>query len=142
MMSTTWAILTLWLLVTHAGEGEAAGPSYTGEPEPEVLPVRMYDKGGGQWGFDPEHIQAAPGTIVRFVMDDIVPHNVEFTETPSGVDLGAVRMGPFLLRKGDAYDVVIDERFLPGVYTFVCTPHAILGMTGTMEVTPAEGPRS
>ena len=38
---------------------------------------------------------------------------------PGGTDLGAAVMGPFLLQKGETYELRIDDRFAPGDATFV-----------------------
>lgn len=99
-----------------------------------VIEVQMKDVGGGQWRFEPSAILVHPGDTVRFVQADIVPHNVQFKGQPKGAKLGKAQMGPFLLTKGETYDLIIDDRFVPGVYQFVCTPHEMLGMKGTLEV--------
>lgn len=99
-----------------------------------VIEVRTVDKGGGKWAFEPSAIKAHIGDTVRFVQSDIVPHNVQFKSTPRGAKLGVAVMGPFLLVKGDTYDLVIDDRFVPGTYAFVCTPHEMMGMKGSLEV--------
>ncbi len=113
-------------------------PSLDGRTSPpRVIEVRMIDAGGGQWRFEPADIEVQPGDVVRFVQDDIAPHNVEFKDVPSGTDLGDARMGPFLLRKGDTYEVAIDDRFALGEHKYVCTPHAPLGMVGTINVVAA-----
>ena len=117
------------------GNGNPGAP-----PAPRVLEVHLVDKGGGQWRFEPAAIQAAPGDMVRFIQDDIVPHNVEFKKAPSGAKLGAAKMGPFLLQKGATYDLAIDGRFAPGEYAFVCTPHEMMGMKATLTVVaPQDG---
>ena len=103
---------------------------------PRVVEVRMLDKGGGQWRFEPADIVARHGDVIRFVQDDVVPHNVQFKKTPKGTDLKDALMGPFLLQKGDVYEVAIDDRFAPGVHEFVCTPHEMMGMVGSIEVRP------
>jgi plastocyanin len=43
-------------------------------------------------------------------------------------------MGPFLLATGETYEVVIDDRFKPGTHKYVCTPHELMGMVGTITV--------
>ncbi|HWV55827.1 MAG TPA: multicopper oxidase domain-containing protein, partial [Longimicrobiales bacterium] len=53
---------------------------------------------------------------------------------PAGADLGEAWMGPYLTTAGEVYEIAIDERFPDGTYTFVCTPHLALGMTGTITV--------
>ena len=122
----------LLALVAWSPQADPAPPAP--EKRVAVIEVKMVDEGAAQWRFVPDHVRAQPGSIVRFVMDDIVPHNVEFRELPDGTDLRNSKMGPFLLQKGQTYDVVIDERFALGEHHFVCTPHEMLGMVGTIEV--------
>ncbi len=104
-----------------------------------VIEVHMVDKGGGKWAFEPSSIKAQPGDTVRFVQDDIVPHNVQFKSAPPGAELGSAMMGTFLLAKGETYDLVIDGRFVVGTYAFVCTPHETMGMKGSLEVATGGG---
>ena len=102
--------------------------------EPETVRVRLVDKSSAEWRFEPSHVTVQPGDTIRFVLEDMVPHNVEFKKTPDGVDLGDLQMGRFLMSKGETYDVVIDERFAVGDYQFVCTPHQSMGMKGSFTV--------
>lgn len=116
----------------------APGTTDTAPPDatPSVVEVHLVDKGGGQWRFEPAAIQAHPGDVIRFIQDDVVPHNVEFKKTPAGANLGAAKMGPFLLAKGDTYELNIDARFVAGEYAFSCTPHEVMGMKATLVVGP------
>lgn len=118
----------------------ATGPSEDAPPA-RVIQIRATDAGGGQWRFIPDAITARPGDVVRFIQDDIVPHNVQFKDVPQGTDLGSAVMGPFMLQKGDTYEIEVDQRFAPGVHQYVCTPHEMMGMTGTIEVLPPTEPR-
>jgi FtsP/CotA-like multicopper oxidase with cupredoxin domain/plastocyanin len=81
---------------------------------------------------------------VRFVYDGVVPHNIEFVRNsaPAGTDLGERWTGPYLTKDGDTYEVTIDEGFRNGSYRFVCTPHASMGMTGTLVVSGAAAVKS
>lgn len=124
------ATLLLWATPPHQAKSAAATP-YRGA---HVIEVHTVDKGGGQWRFEPSDVEASPGDTVRFVQDDIVPHNVQFKSVPKGANLGAAMMGPFLIKKGDTYDLVMDGRFVAGTYHFVCTPHEAMGMKGTLTV--------
>ena len=99
-----------------------------------VIIVKMIDKSTAEWRFEPSDITVQPGDVIQFVQEDVMPHNVEFTSVPKGAELGDKKFGPFLIANGDVYELVIDARFLKGVYDFVCTPHALLGMTGTLTV--------
>ena len=100
----------------------------------QTIIVRMVDKTPTEFLFEPAEISVQPGDTVRFLQTGTTPHNVEFTAGQSGAELGDMRMGPFLLQAGETYDVVIDEQFRAGQHTYVCTPHAALGMVGAITV--------
>lgn len=100
----------------------------------KLVVIRMIDKSTAEWRFEPEEVTVSPGDTVRWVQDDIVPHNVEFKETPKGAKLGEAMLGPFLLTRGDAYELVIDDRFAAGSYPYVCTAHFALGQKGVLTV--------
>lgn len=108
----------------------AAGPDPT--PESTTYGVSMVD-----FSFQPTQLTVRQGDVIRFEQVGDMPHNVEFKKTPSGVDLGDTRMGPFLVAKGTVYEIRIDDRFEPGVYTFICTPHEQMGMKGMITVKPS-----
>jgi plastocyanin len=100
--------------------------------------VKMVDKSTAEWRFEPSELTVAPGDTVRWVQEDVVPHNVEFRETPDGAALGAASFGEFLLQKGATYELVIDDRFADGTYVYVCTPHDPMGMRATLKVAGSE----
>ena len=100
----------------------------------KVVAVRMDDVSATAFKFDPAVISAAPGDTIRFTQTTTTPHNVELKATPTGVDAGAAKMGPFLTTHGSTYDLVLDAKFTPGTYQFACTPHEVLGMKGTLTV--------
>ena len=112
------------------------------ERGPVTAIVKMVDKSIGQWRFEPADITVTSGDTVRFVLGDAVPHNVEFKKVPKRTKLGDARMGPFLMAKGETYDVVIDSRFAEGTHEYVCTPHEPMGMKGTIKVAPSLVPNS
>ncbi|MCH7563634.1 MAG: hypothetical protein IH968_07405 [Gemmatimonadetes bacterium] len=99
-----------------------------------IVTVRMVDKSATQYVFEPADITVAPGTLVRFELAGSIPHNVEFKSGPPGTDLGNATMGPFLLAKGQIYEIMIDARFAVGTHDYVCTPHEMMGMKGTITV--------
>jgi plastocyanin len=103
----------------------------------DVVIVRMVDKSATAYVFEPESVTVVPGQTIRFVQTGVVPHNVEFRDGPDGTALGADAMGPFLLSAGETYEVIIDERFAIGTHKYVCTPHEIMGMVGTVTVEAA-----
>lgn len=110
--------------------GQAVRPA----ADPTVVTVKMVDKSATEYAFEPSEITVEPGQIVRFVQAGAVPHNVEFKNTPAGSAVDEIRVGPFLLRKGDVYEIRIDSRFPVGTYDYVCTPHEVMGMKGKIFV--------
>jgi len=125
-------LLTAWIPPTPVVSGA------TERPQPRVVEIHMVDKGSAQWRFEPASVQVRTGDVIRFVQDDIAPHNVQFKDVPSGAKLGPmVVMGPFLILKGSTYEIEVDERFAPGLYKYACTPHEPLGMKAEIEVLPA-----
>lgn len=102
--------------------------------EPGVVEVRMTEVSPNDMRFEPADLTVWRGDVVRFVHAGAMPHNVEFRRTPSGARLGSLRQGPFLTEAGETYEFTIDERFAPGTYRYVCTPHAMVGMVGALTV--------
>lgn len=102
---------------------------------PHVILVKLVTKGGSvPYAFEPANIIAQHGDTIHFVTDGAAPHNVHFETHPAGAKLGAATTGPYITTKGQAYDVVIDGRFTNGKYEFVCDPHELIGMRGTLTV--------
>jgi manganese oxidase len=109
---------------------------------PRVVEVTVNDD-GGQLRFEPAEIAVRRGDVVRFTTGSTtLPHNVEFVRNgaPHGAELGDAWQGPYLAKPGATYEVVVDGRFPDGTYNFVCTPHASLGMKGTMVVSGGKEP--
>lgn len=113
--------------------GATAGPSH-GTRTGRVIVVKTVDVSATEFRFEPASVTVEPGDTVRFVQTTGTPHNVQFEETPTGASLGDAMMGPFLTSPGESYTLVIDARFVGGKYSFVCTPHATMGMTGALVV--------
>jgi plastocyanin len=124
----------------------AAGPlslqaTETGPTDdPTIVVVKMLDKSATEFVFEPSNITVKPGDVIRFVQTTATPHNVEFKNSPAGADLASILMGPFLMAPDETYEIVVDQRFVEGTYEFVCTPHFMMGMTGTITVAAAEQP--
>lgn len=74
--------------------------------------------------FSEDVITVAPGASVTWLATD-KGHNVEFIDGPDGVELA-----PKSKVNNDA-TVTFDT---PGVYVYVCTPHATMGMIGIVVV--------
>jgi plastocyanin len=113
----------------------SGGSEDGGKSAGQVIVVKAVDVSLTEFRWEPAEIAVKPGDTVRFEQTSSTPHNVEFREVPGGTNLGDAAMGPYMLQLGDTYDVVIDSRFVEGVHNYVCTPHATMGMTGTITVT-------
>lgn len=100
----------------------------------DTVIVKMVDKSATEFAFEPADVVVKPGDVVRFVQTVATPHNVEFKDIPQGAALGVERMGPFLLKPDDTYDVPIGAGFKVGTYKIVCTPHELMGMVGSITV--------
>ncbi|MDQ2766369.1 MAG: plastocyanin/azurin family copper-binding protein [Gemmatimonadota bacterium] len=101
---------------------------------PHLVSVKLVDKPGGQFAFEPATIVAQRGDTVRFVQVSSAPHNVHFKSTPKGAKLGAATSGPYLIALNSTYDLVVDARFIDGTYGIICDPHESVGMRATMTV--------
>ena len=74
--------------------------------------------------FSEEIIVVAPGAEVTWLATDR-GHNVEFIDGPDGVELAGKS------KLGKDVTIAMTE---PGVYVYVCTPHATMGMIGVVVV--------
>ena len=74
--------------------------------------------------FSEEILVVQPGDLIQFVATD-KGHNVEFIDGPDGVKL------PKKSKISKDVEVYLTE---PGVYVYVCTPHASMGMIGIVVV--------
>ena len=74
--------------------------------------------------FSEEIIAVAPGAIVTWLATD-KGHNVQIIDGPEGYDL------PKKSKLSKDVTITFDE---PGVYVYVCTPHASMGMMGIVIV--------
>jgi manganese oxidase len=119
-------VLAVALLQASCGAG----------PQQRVVEVMIHDD-GGRMRFEPEHVEVRHGDVVRWIMGNTtMPHNVEFVRNaaPAGVDLGDRWTGAFMSQPGETYEVLIDDRFAEGSYSYVCTPHISMGMAATLTV--------
>jgi len=74
--------------------------------------------------FSQEILVVQPGDLIQFVATD-KGHNVQFIDGPDGVKL------PGKSKLNQDVEVYLNE---PGVYVYVCTPHASMGMIGIVVV--------
>jgi plastocyanin len=98
--------------------------------------------------FEPKEISIRQGDKVKWIMTAAGPHNVDFaspafpdkTKIPDGAKLKLEGQGalvtPFMQAPGQSVEVVFGKDMPVGEYNYVCDPHAPLGMTGKIIVTP------
>lgn len=123
-----FASALLLLVVVPEAEATAAVGSVDVRTDSTVtVELLNYDYG-------PNPIRVQPGDTLRLVNVTDMPHNAVFGDIPDGARLQSKKIGPYLTGKGDTYEMVIDDRFVPGTYEIYCTPHKALGMTGKVIV--------
>jgi plastocyanin len=99
--------------------------------------------------FEPAQLTVAPGDRINFVMVSGGPHNVQFEADKIG-DAGerALRAvmrdtiadltSQMYMNEGETYTLTMTN--VPaGSYPYVCTPHAAMGMRGTITVRGGAG---
>jgi plastocyanin len=112
-------------------------PGATATPDAggQVHEVKMVSTQGGASGeFQPKTLNVKKGDVVRWTMaDGVVMHNVSFTQADSNpAGFTAPADSPFLTQQGQTYELKID--FAPGTYNYVCVPHEMMGMVGSITV--------
>ena len=112
----------------------------TASSGPHMIVVKLVETGKAiPYAFEPAMAVAQRGDTLRFMEAAGVMHNVHFTKQAPGSKLGSAATGPFLTAKGQTYDLVIDGRFAEGTYEYVCQPHEMIGMKGTLVVKSGGG---
>lgn len=107
-----------------------AAPAYANKTE--IPPAQHFVE---MWNKDPEDkkrkmvfsqeiLVVQPGDLIQFVATD-KGHNIQFIDGPDGVEL------PKKSKISKDVEVVLDQE---GVYVYVCTPHASMGMIGIVVV--------
>lgn len=136
MLRISSIICAIGGLVVGSAAAAAQTPTDTAT---HVIVVKLIERGGSiPYAFEPASVTVARGDTLRFVQMANVPHNVRFTKQAHGARLGSATTGPYLVAKGQKYDLVIDARFADGTYEYVCDPHEAIGMHGTLVI--AAGP--
>ena len=118
------------ILTAIAMTAALAVPAYA--EKTEIPPAQHFVE---MWNKDPEDkkrkmvfsqeiLVVQPGDTIQFVATD-KGHNVQFIDGPDGVKL------PKKSKISKDVEVVLDQ---PGVYVYVCTPHASMGMIGVVVV--------
>jgi plastocyanin len=123
---------------TACAASPAAAPAASpgGSPTPAVT-VKMTT----QLRFDPDHVTIRAGETITWVNAGTVPHtatgdpaqNPVATSHPECVQLpdGAEPWGSPLLQPGESYAHTFTT---PGEYHYICIPHVLSGMRGTITV--------
>lgn len=103
-------------------------PSVT--PTGKVITVQLVSDAQGNY-FEPKTIDASRGDVVRFTLKNGV-HNVHFLPDSNPGKPNLPPASDFLQLPGQTWDLTV--AFEPGTYYFQCDPHALLGMTGHLNV--------
>jgi plastocyanin len=101
----------------------------------KVVPIEMMTDDQGNNKFSPNKFEVHPGDVLRFTLVSGV-HNVHFLPDSNAAAQGLPEASPLLQAPGQTFDIAVN--FKPGHYYFQCDPHALLGMTGRMEVEERE----
>jgi len=129
-----------------AARPDAARPADPASPA-EVHEVRM-GLAAGQYFFEPATLTIQVGDTVRWININGGPHNVQFKQDqvpPGAAEILNAAMpgrlnslyGPFLVDSLARYEVSF-AGVPPGTYTYVCSPHEMLGMTALLIVAREE----
>lgn len=114
---------------TTTGTGGSATPNAGGK----VILVEMETDAAGVNKFEPANVEAKGGDVIRYTLISGV-HNVHFLPDSNPGKSGLPAAGPMLQLPMQTYDVKVT--WSPGTYYYQCDPHALLGMTGRVTVTP------
>ena len=98
---------------------------------------------GQKYFFEPASLTIKPGDGVKWIMVSGAPHNVQFkagqfpaaaeAQLTTNMQSATGLMGPMMMQPNEEYTVSFAG--LPaGTYNYVCTPHEMMGMTGSIVV--------
>lgn len=123
--------------------GEAT-PSASPSASPQASPANVAEAVVGftiDLRFDPDVLTIGAGTAVTWTNNSPMPHtatgdpeqNPVAASHPEYIALpeGAAPWGSDMLQPGDSYTYVFD---VPGEYKYICIPHVMSGMRGTIVV--------
>lgn len=132
---TTTATGTPTVTTTQQPAPTTPGAPVTPDPGGQVHEVRMVTTQNGASGvFEPAQITVRRGDVIRWVMaDGQAVHNVSFSQAqgnPAGFT--PPPDSPMYTQEGQSFELKID--WAPGTYNYVCVPHAMMGMTGSVTV--------
>ena len=103
---------------------------------------------GGKYLYVPAQITVKEGDAIKFINVSGGPHNVQFkpeqipddveTQLANNMPAGAMAkmgptVGPLLMQPNETYTISF-AGIKPGEYPFVCTPHEMMGMVGSVTV--------
>lgn len=111
-----------------------AGAPVTPDAGGQVHEVRMVTTQNGASGvFEPAQINVKKGDVIKWVMaDGQAVHNVSFSQAQGNPGGFSAPDSPMYTQQGQSYELKVDWN--PGTYNYVCTPHAMMGMTGSVTV--------
>lgn len=110
--------------------GTLSDAALTPAPGGKVIVVKMITDGTGN-RFEPNKLEAKKGDVLRFTLVAGV-HNVHFLPDSNPGKTGLPPASAMLQLPAQTQDIAVD--FKEGHYYFQCDPHALLGMTGRLEV--------
>ena len=108
----------------------SSSPGPTVNPTGKVVVVELYSDDKGNY-FKPAKLEVHRGDLIRFTLKSGV-HNVHFLADSNPGAQGLPPASEFLQIPEQTWDFVVG--LAPGHYYFQCDPHALLGMTGRLEV--------
>lgn len=120
---------------TAAQPAATPGAPLTPAPGGKIVTIEMMTDDQGNNKFSPNKFEVHQGDVLRFTLASGV-HNVHFLPDSNAMAQGLPPASPLLQVPGQTFDIAVD--FKPGRYYFQCDPHALLGMTGHMEVEERE----
>lgn len=153
-MKNRYPILTLCcaalfvLPACNDSNGKGTASSTEAKPAPEPFSGTVHEvKMRGTvaptpaFFFEPSELTIKQGDKVKFTLVDGAPHNVSFdspmpgmTKIPDGAKMilenRGQLVGVMLQAPGQATEIVFGKDLPVGEYSFVCDPHAPLGMKG------------
>ena len=113
-----------------AATAPAGGAASDVKPTGKSIVVELFSDEKGNY-FKPNKIEAHRGDKIVFTLGAGV-HNVHFLPDSNPGKQGLPPASDMLQLPGQTYELLV--AFAPGKYYFQCDPHALLGMTGHLEV--------
>jgi plastocyanin len=104
----------------------------------------MVQTANGAMEFQPKDITIGPGDAIKWVVVSGPPHNVAFNpdevvaaaraQLQANMDNPPAELNsPMLLNIGDEFTMSF-ANVPSGTYSYICTPHLAMGMTGTITI--------